>query len=56
MEWIRRRMKEPSSWAAGGVAVIGIGVMVGQPMIYFLVLIAIAAAVIAFVLEEKGIL
>jgi hypothetical protein len=53
MEWITSRIKEPSSWAAAGVAVIGIGVVIDQPI---LVIIAIVAAVVAFVLKEKGIL
>ena len=46
-------MKEPSSWAAGGVAVIGTGMIIDQPI---LVVAAIVAAVVAFVLKEKGIL
>jgi len=53
MKWILMRMMEPSSWAAAGVAVIGIGVVIGQPALVFA---AIAAAVVAFVLKEKGIL
>jgi hypothetical protein len=53
MEWILSRIKEPSSWAAGGVAVIGIGVVIDQPI---LVVAAIVAAVVAFILKEKGIL
>jgi hypothetical protein len=53
MEWILSRIKEPSSWAAAGVVVIGIGVVIDQPILVF---IAIVAAVVAFVLKEKGIL
>jgi len=53
MKWIISRMTEPSSWAAGGVAVIGVGVVIDQPALVFA---AIVAAVVAFVLKEKGIL
>ena len=53
MNWILTRMKEPSSWAAAGVIVIGIGALIDLPVLVF---VAIAAAAIAFVLKEKGIL
>ena len=53
MEWITSRIKEPSSWAAAGVAVIGIGVIIDQPI---LVVIAVVAAAVAFMLKEKGVL
>ena len=53
MEWITSRIKEPSSWAAAGVAVIGVAVVSSQ---YWLVVAAIVVAVVAFVLKEKGIL
>ena len=53
MKWILTRIMEPSSWAALGVVVIGIGALTGEPII---VLAAIVAAVVAFVLKEKGIL
>jgi type III secretory pathway component EscV len=53
MKWILTRIMEPSSWAAAGVVVIGIGAIIGQPALIF---IAIAAAIVAFVLKEKGVL
>ena len=53
MKWILTRIMEPSSWAAAGVVVIGIGVVIGQPALVFA---AIAAAVVAFILKEKGVL
>ena len=53
MNWFMTRMQEPSSWAAAGVIVIGIGAVIDQPLLVFA---AIAAAVVAFVLKEKGIL
>tara|TARA_R110000824_G_scaffold48359_10_gene136597 strand:+ start:1406 stop:1567 length:162 start_codon:yes stop_codon:yes gene_type:complete len=51
MKWILTRMMEPSSWAAAGVVVIGISVLISQPVI---ILAAIVAAVVAFILREKG--
>ena len=53
MKWILTRIMEPSSWAAAGVVVIGIGVVIGLPALVFA---AIAAAVVAFILKEKGVL
>jgi len=53
MKWIISRITEPSSWAAGGVVIIGIGVVIDQPALIFA---AIVAAVVAFILKEKGIL
>lgn len=53
MKWILTRIMEPSSWAAAGVVVIGVGVIIGQPALVF---VAIVAAIVAFVLKEKGIL
>ena len=48
MKWILTRMMEPSSWAAAGVVV---SVLISQPVI---ILAAIVAAVVAFILREKG--
>ena len=53
MEWIMGRLKEPSTYAGAGVGVIGVGIIIDQPIC---ILIGIAAAVISFVLKEKGIL
>ena len=53
MNWILTRIKEPSSWAAAGVVVIGLGAVIAQPLLVFA---AIAAAVVAVVLKEKGVL
>jgi len=33
MNWILSRMKEPSSYAAAGAAVVGAGVLVNQPVV-----------------------
>ena len=53
MKWILTRIMEPSSWAAAGVVVIGVSVIIGQPVLIF---IALVAAVVAFILKEKGVL
>ena len=53
MEWITGRLKEPSTYAGAGVGVMGIGIIVDEPICIF---VGIAAAVLSFVLKEKGIL
>ena len=44
-------MKEPSSNAAAGCAVVGIGGRVGQPIV---IVIGIVGGALGFVLKEKG--
>jgi hypothetical protein len=53
MNWVKGRISEPSSYAAVGVAVMGVGVVINQPILIF---IGIAGGVIGFVLKEKGII
>jgi len=53
MKWIKDRVSEPSSYAAVGVAVMGVGVVINQPILIF---IGIAGGVIGFVLKEKGVI
>jgi hypothetical protein len=53
MNWVKDRISEPSSYAAVGVAVMGVGVVINQPILIF---IGIAGGVIGFVLKEKGII
>jgi|TARA_R110000744_G_scaffold32118_1_gene75297 hypothetical protein len=53
LDWIQDRMKEPSSYAACAVGGVGIGVLIDQPIV---IMVAVVAAGIAFVLREKGIL
>ena len=53
MDWIKGRMKEPSTYAGVVVGVIGIGIVVDEPICIF---VGIAAAVLSFILKEKGIL
>jgi len=53
MNWILSRMKEPSSYAAAGGAVVGIGVLISQPVV---ILIGIVGGAIGFLLKEKGVI
>jgi hypothetical protein len=51
INWIIDRFAEPSSYAAAGAVVIGIGVITGQN---WLVIIGIVGGAVGFVLKEKG--
>tara|TARA_R110000851_G_scaffold212632_1_gene365334 strand:+ start:42 stop:203 length:162 start_codon:yes stop_codon:yes gene_type:complete len=53
MNWIVSRIKEPSSYAAAGVAVVGIGVLVSQPVV---IVVGIVGGVVGFLLKEKGVI
>ena len=53
MNWIMSRMKEPSSYAAAGGAIVGIGVLISQPVV---VLIGVVGGALGFVLKEKGVI
>ncbi len=53
MKWIIDRMKEPSSYAALGGIVVGIGVLVSQPVV---IIVGVVGGVIGFLLKEKGLL
>ena len=53
MNWVKDRISEPSSYAAVGVAVMGVGVVINQPILIF---VGIAGGVIGFVLKEKGVI
>ena len=53
IHWIIDRFKEPSSYAAAGAVVIGIGVITGQN---WLVIIGIVGGAVGFVLKEKGVI
>jgi|TARA_R110000787_G_scaffold226498_1_gene334208 hypothetical protein len=46
-------MKEPSSYAALGAAVVGLGVLIGQPVV---TLLGVVGGVAGFLLKEKGVL
>jgi 4-amino-4-deoxy-L-arabinose transferase-like glycosyltransferase len=53
MNWIMSRMKEPSSYAAAGGAIVGIGVLISQPVV---ILIGVVGGALGFVLKEKGVI
>ncbi len=53
VKWITDRMKEPSSYAAAGGVLVGIGVLISQPV---LIIIGIVGGGLGFVLKEKGII
>ena len=53
MKWIMDRMVEPSSYAVAGGAIVGIGVLVSQPIV---ILVGVVGGAVGFVLKEKGII
>ena len=53
MNWIMSRMKEPSSYAAAGGAIVGIGVLISQPIV---ILVGVVGGVLGFILKEKGVI
>ena len=53
VKWIKDRTCEPSSYAAVGVAVMGVGMILEQPILIY---VGVAGGAIGFVLKEKGIL
>ena len=53
MNWIMSRMKEPSSYAAAGGAIVGIGVLVSQPVV---IIIGVVGGALGFFLKEKGVI
>jgi 4-amino-4-deoxy-L-arabinose transferase-like glycosyltransferase len=53
MSWIVERFKEPSSYAAAGGAVVGIGVLISQPIV---IIVGIVGGALGFILKEKGVI
>ena len=53
MDWIKHRIKEPSSRAAAGGILVGLGLLVGQPV---LIIVGIVGGVGGFVLKEKNLI
>tara|TARA_R100000988_G_scaffold12768_2_gene6949 strand:- start:1236 stop:1397 length:162 start_codon:yes stop_codon:yes gene_type:complete len=53
MKYIKDRMTEPSSYAAAGAAVVGIGVLINQPIV---ILIGVVGGALGFILKEKGVI
>jgi hypothetical protein len=50
MDWIIDRFTEPSSYAAAGAVIIGIGVITSQS---WLIMLGIVGGVVGFVLKES---
>ncbi len=46
-------MKEPSSYAAAGGAVVGLGVLIDQPIV---IIIGIVGGALGFICKEKGVI
>ena len=53
MKWITGRMSETSTWAAVGAGVVGVGVLIDQPIV---IIVGIVGGAIGFILKEKGII
>ena len=53
MKYVIDRFKEPSSYAAAGGAVVGIGVLISQPA---LIIVGIVGGAVGFLLKEKGVI
>jgi hypothetical protein len=53
MDWIMSRMKEPSSYAAAGAAVVGIGVLLNEPVV---IIVGIVGGAVGCLLKEKGVI
>lgn len=51
--WISERLSEPSSYAAVGLGVLGVGVILNQPILIYA---GIVGGVVGFVLKEKGVI
>jgi 4-amino-4-deoxy-L-arabinose transferase-like glycosyltransferase len=49
--WVADRMKEPSSYAAAGGAVVGVGVLVDQPIV---IVVGVVGGALGWFLKEKG--
>ena len=52
LKWAMGRVREPSPYAAIGVAAVGVGILIDQS---YLIIAGIAVAVLAFILKEKGV-
>tara|TARA_R110000787_G_scaffold247897_1_gene353413 strand:+ start:57 stop:218 length:162 start_codon:yes stop_codon:yes gene_type:complete len=53
MNWITSRFKEPSSYAALGGVVVGVGVLITQPIV---IMVGIVGGAVGFLLKEKGVI
>jgi len=53
MKYLMDRFKEPSSYAAAGAAVLGVGVLINQPIV---IVVGIVGGALGFILKEKGVI
>jgi len=53
MKWVKERVSEPSSYAAVGVAVMGVGMILDIPILIY---VGIAGGVLGFFLKERGVI
>jgi len=53
MNWITSRLKEPSSYAALGGAIVGVGVLISEPIV---IIIGVVGGALGFLLKEKGVI
>jgi hypothetical protein len=53
MNWAKERASEPSSYAAMGVAVMGLGMIFNMPILIY---VGIVGGVLGFFLKEKGVI
>lgn len=53
IEWMKERLSEPSSYAAIGAVVLGIGVLIDEPIV---VVVGIVGGALGFFLKERGII
>ena len=53
MNWIMSRMKEPSSYAAAGGAIVGIGVLISQPVVVLIGVVGAYMGMTAYMAKGK---
>ena len=53
IKWATNRISEPSTWAAGAAACIGVAILVDN---IWVAIAGIAVAAIAMILHEKGVI
>ena len=53
MNWITSRLKEPSNYAALGGAIVGVGVLISQPIV---IIVGVVGGALGFLLKEKGVI
>ena len=52
-KWIAERMREPSTYAAIGLGIVGVGILINNS---WFVIAGIVAGVGAFILKERGLI